>query len=373
MHRLYLEHAPAWTAGFTSWLPERVTPIRRVGYSLRHLAQRGLIDPAAFEDFCSATGLADLGWRMLWSDTDGLPDDRSVAAICCQAEGVLVFIHGWDGSGEVWEDIPARILRENPRLVVLVPDVNGFGATPFADPSPSHSQCDPPALMEALRRWLALLQLRAPAGGHVRPFIFVGHSMGGAALFFMEPADWLPGELGRIATAPALLMNDRARQRFYRTLGAGIRFSGWSDLANRVAEDIIAPRVIEALAGGASEAVRAEHHRIFRETPEGVIARTFEAMGLLDAELTRNGWQDFHVFLAHRDRLVGLQPTLDLLADLHFNPAQVRIALGDHYFFSIGKDAHLHAQNRDLLIQDILSLHAGMLARQEDVSLNIRG
>jgi pimeloyl-ACP methyl ester carboxylesterase len=260
----------------------------------------------------------------------------------------------------VWEDLPADVIRQEPGLIALVPDVNGFGGTPFASVEPPVEQCTPPALMSALEGWLDLLALHSGGGQKKRPFLFVGHSMGGAALFFLDESRWGPGEIGRVAAAPALLFNDRARRRFYRALGAGIRIGRWSDLADRITEKFIAPRVIDALAGGASDFVRAEHQRIFCSTPEEVMARTFEAMVRLEADFERQAWPHFRVLLAHRDRLVGLQPTLELLEGLNFLPSQIRVALGDHYFFSVGRDARQHAENRALLIADILDLYRSL-------------
>jgi pimeloyl-ACP methyl ester carboxylesterase len=361
----YLEQMPAWIGAYQHWQAEAIHPIRRVGYSLRDLAERGLINEFMFDAFCASTGLSDMYWRILWADMDNLPDDQSIAnAIRC-AEGVVVFLHGWDGSGEVWEDLPARVLQQNQRLVALVPDVNGFGGTPFTSELPTPEQCAPPGLMTAVERWLELLEIRSGHEADVhRPFVFVGHSMGGAALFFLDETRWDPYEVGRIASAPALLTNDRVRQGFYRALGAGIRISAWSDLADRLTEEVIAPAVIEALAGGASDFVRAEHHRVFRATPQGVIAQTFAAMGLLEADLPAGEWPHFHIFLAHQDRLVGLQPTLELLEQLEFWPEQIHIALGDHYFFSVGRSEKMHTRNRDLLIADILGLHRDLLEHQ---------
>lgn len=354
---IYLDHAPTWVSGHISWRPERKSPVRRLAYSLRNLAERELIDWDSFAMFCASTGLADFTWRIFWADEYRTPNEQSVANALRCAEGVLVFIHGWDGSGEVWEDLPAAAIQQNPGLVALVPDVNGFGGTPFASPMPSPAQCEPPALMAALEAWLEIIGLRnrAQMTGK-RPHIFVGHSMGGAALFFLNTDRWASGEVGRIATAPALLLSDKQRQRFYQALGAGIRISAWSDLADQITEQVIAPIVIEALAGGASDFVRSEHQHVFRQTAQGVLAQTFAAMGLLSAELNQDEWPNFHVFLAHRDRLVGLSPTLNLLESLNFSAAQIRVALGDHYFFSIGKDAKQHSLNRDLLIADILAM-----------------
>lgn len=356
--QMYLEHAPTWVSSTISWRPERTSSVRRVAYSLRSLADRGLVSRDSFAMFCAATGLSDFTWRVFWHDPYRAPNDQSLAQALRYADGLLVFIHGWDGSGEIWEDLPAEVIQRNPGLVALVPDVNGFGGTPFASNLPAPEQCDPAALMAALEMWLEILELRSPTGlASKRPFLFIGHSMGGAALFFLDEQRWGAQAVGRIATAPALLLSDPQRQRFYRALGAGIRISRWSELADRLTEQVIAPLVIDALAGGASDFVRAEHHRVFRGTPQGVVAQTFAAMGVLEAEFDRDEWHHFHVFLAHRDRLVGLQPMLNLLEDLGFSPAQIHIALGDHYFFSVGKDERLHRENRELLINGILSLH----------------
>src|SRR5574341_206364 len=102
--------------------------------------------------------------------------------------------------------------------------------------------------------------LLCPAGRDIhRPIIFVGHSMGGASLFFASQTMWKPNELGRIALAPALLMNDRQRRLFYRTVGTGIRMTGINSLLDEFVERFIAPRFIERAAGaGSSLRVRAQ-------------------------------------------------------------------------------------------------------------------
>jgi pimeloyl-ACP methyl ester carboxylesterase len=216
--------------------------------------------------------------------------------------------------------------------------------------------------MRAIEMWLDILGLRQKDSLHKRPFIFIGHSMGGASLFFLDDAIWPPEEAGRVVLAPALLMNDRQRQRFYKTLGTGIRISGWSDTLDRWVEKVVAPRLIEALAGrGSSLHVRSLHKRIFDITPEGVIAQTFAAMGHLEAQFKKSSWSNFIAFLGDKDVLVGLQPTLQLLWDLNFRPEQIRTVAGDHYFFSVGGVVEKHAENRDLIVTDVLSMHASML------------
>lgn len=354
----YLEAPPAWAGGYSLSLPERVSPVKRVTYTLRDLVRRDLLDRRAVEAFSDSTLLDDFAWRLMWAHNDGLPELESISLRLCEAPGILVFIHGWDGSGEIWEDLPALALLQNPGMLALVPDVNGFGGSAFRVDDPPIGHCDPPAVMAAVEAWLELIGLRIPAGDGrgkvpVRPVVLVGHSMGGAALFFASEDAWHPDELGRIAAAPALLLNDRMRQRFYRALGTGIQLSGWNDFTDRLTTSLIAPRIIDTLTQWGSRAVRAEHYRIYRETPERVVARTCAAMGLLDVELSRQTWRNFVVYLAHKDRLVGLQPALELLEDLHFDPAHIRVALGDHYFFSLGTRPALHARNRAMLLDDI--------------------
>jgi pimeloyl-ACP methyl ester carboxylesterase len=357
-----LPHAPEWAEGFTAWLPERVDPVRRVGYTLRDLVRRGLIDEAAAGEFHAETLLADFAWRLLWADENTVSDTESIGEALRTAEGIVVFIHGWDGSGDIWEDLPALVVQQNPRLVALVPDVNGFGGTPFSTDFPPIEKCDPPALIASVERWLDLLMLRSPEGAEiVRPFVFVGHSMGGASLFFLDESHWRPAEAGRIAAAPAILLNDRQRQNFYKALGTGIQISGMNSVFDRITENVLAPRMIEALAGWGSERVLAEHHRIYKNTHEGVIARTFAAMGMLEADLFRDSWPFFDVYLAHKDRLVGIATIMELLEEINFDPPQIHLALGDHYFFSIGEREALHTKNRAMLLDGILSMACRLL------------
>lgn len=362
-----LERAPRWVSGYSLSLPERIAPVKRVTYSLRDLVRRDLLDRRAVAAFSDDTHLADFAWRLIWAHECGRPEIESIAAQLCEAWGVLVFLHGWDGSGDIWEGLPALAVLQNPGLLALVPDINGFGGSPFRDERPPFEKCHPPAAMAAVEHWLRVIGLHpdspSASGLPPRPIIFVGHSMGGAALFFLDDTRWRPGEVGRIAAAPALLLNDRQRQTFYRALGTGIQLSGLNEVVDRLTENLIAPRIIDALAGWGSPAVREEHRRIYKHTPESVIARTFTAMGLLDVEPSAQTWADFLVYLAHKDRLVGLQPMLELLEDLHFSPAQIRVALGDHYFFSLGSRAALHAKNRALLLDDIGTMARSLRAR----------
>jgi pimeloyl-ACP methyl ester carboxylesterase len=355
---VYLKNTPDWPGGYAAWLPERVSTVRRVGYTLVDLVRRGLLEANDVMQFREETLLADFKWDLLWADHDSKPDAQSVADALQSAEGIVVFVHGWAGSGKIWEDLPAMVIQRNPKLVALVPDVNGFGGSPFSVKVPPINKCDPPANMKAIEAWLDLLKIRPTENAQQkRPVIFVGHSMGGASLFFANKADWQTDEIGCVALAPALLMNDRQRQRFYKTIGTGIHLSRFSDLIDRLVEKVLAPRLIESWAGrNSSIQVRNQHKRIFDMTSEGTIAQTFAAMGHLNADLRKEQWPAFVTYLAEQDVLVGVKQTHELLASIHMTPAQIRIVEGEHYFFSVG-DSEVNVNNRACVIEDILQLH----------------
>mgnify|MGYP001324339328 CR=1 FL=1 len=364
-----LYRAPPWVNGFTAWLPERLAGVHSAGFTLLDLARRGLLSAETIDAFKDETGLADFAWRVYWSDGHAHSSTQAMADRLRLARGLVIFLHGWTGTGAIWEDLPAQVVARNPQTVALVPDVNGFGGTPFRSSLPLLEQCGPPALMHTVERWLDLIKVRPEPRRGRRPLVYVGHSMSGAALFFLDECTLEQGDVGCIAAAPALLMNDRDRQRFYKTLGAGIRLTGLTGAFDRLAEAVIAPRVIEALAGGASDLVQAEHRRVYRATPQGVVARTFAALAELDADLSRESWPHFSVFLGEDDRLVGLEQALSLLETFHFRREQIHAMPGDHYFFSIGARSPDHAHNRERLLAEIIDM---MDRLQKSLSMNGR-
>jgi hypothetical protein len=49
---------------------------------------------------------------------------------------------------------------------------------------------------------------------------------------------------------------------------------------------------------------------------------------------------------------------LDLLEELGFASGQLRVVLGDHYFFSVSNESRrLHLRNRKIVVEEILALH----------------
>jgi len=266
-------------------------------------------------------------------------------------------MHGWDGSHAIWERIPALVCAANPRLVALALDVNGFGGSPFANELPAVEACGPAANMAAVERWIELLGLRSSprATRRLRVITLVGHSMSGAALFYLDESRWRQHEVARLAVAPALLINDTLRKNFYKALGVGIWAGSTGDMLGWL-KTRLAPSIVEILIGQASQAVKAEHVRVFNTTAKGVLAQTFFAMGAVHRRVKPRRWHHFHVVLGHKDRLVGVKQMLDLLDRLGFTSDQVHVMLGDHYLFSVSNQSRrLHLRNRRLLVRMILA------------------
>jgi pimeloyl-ACP methyl ester carboxylesterase len=293
---------------------------------------------------------------MLWADNGPTPDAELEDRIG-EGQGYVVFMHGWTGNHAIWESVPAMVVRENKLLVALSVDHNGFGASPFAA-TPSIDHCSPPAAMRVIEALVDILKLRRqPGQPNLKVINFVGHSMGGAALFYLNPINWRIGEETRMALAPALLLEDEVKRIFYTALGIGI------NLVNRIhlfepIERAIKPQVLEALTVGSSQAVRQIHAEQYRLTARATTATTFMAMGLLHNREIPRRYDTFRVMLGHRDPLVGLVPMMDMLSSLEFPAANTRVVAGSHYFFSLGSDSVFqHAQNRELVVQDILDLH----------------
>lgn len=346
----------AWAEGWRSTRQEG-KGILSVSFTLSTLVGKQLLSSKAFKRFQEETGLSDLAWRVVYAG-GSKRNPRSLREHLSWSQGIAIFIHGWDGSGAIWEDLPTLVCQANPRLVSFVPDVNGFGGSPFLDEVPLVAHCSPKGLSRAIELWLGLLKVGPDRRQRAkRPLLFVGHSMGGAALFYKAEEGWENQPCGLCAVAPALLHNDGLRKGFYVTLGMGIGAGLQLDFLDRF-KDKLAPRVVQALIEGASQAVKREHRRIFANTSKGTLAQTFYALGVAEEKVQRTTWENFRVILGHRDRLVGVAPMLELLESLGLGSDNIRVVLGDHYFFSYGKDSpREHARNREILLEEILNLY----------------
>lgn len=333
-------------------------------HSLNHTASAGYISPKATERFQKTTGLTDFSWRMYYHRR---PKGRvqPVTDVVANAQGYIIFMHGWCGSHVVWEDLPALVCEHNPNLVCFAADVNGFGGTPFCQAeNPPLQQCGPHSDMQAVEQWLDVLKIHRP-GRQRQVFTFVGHSMSGAALFHKSHQGWEENRYSLLALAPAMLHKDTVKQAFYKTMGMGIGTGTNFDFMNRFKNKMSGP-VMEMLAANAGKAVKKEHARIFKRTPKGTISRTFYALGMAEETPCSGSWNDLFVMLGHKDRLVALGPTLDLLESMGLTSENIRVMMGDHYFFSISQQSRrLHGFNRSELLHHILHLHEQNRARND--------
>lgn len=256
-------------------------------------------------------------------------------------------------------------MTSNPRLIAIAVDHNGFGDSRFVDNTPAIERCSPPATMRVIERLIDILKIRRQSGGNApRVINAIGHSMGGAALFYSDASRWRYAELTRLALAPALLLEDELNRAFFTALGIGIGIVNRLNVFELI-ERAIKPGIIDTVCNGASQFVRQMHRYVYESTPRGTTAATFMAMGLLKRRDFLHQWDLFRVTLAHRDALVGLVPMMDMLSSFEFPAGQTRVVAGSHYLFSVGPEAvYQHAQNRQLVVNDILDLHERAYAMQ---------
>lgn len=343
---------------------DTIPGVANAGFALSTLADRGLLTTRQLADFQDATGMADMAWRAYWSKSALADADGDYRALMRRTQGFVIFMHGWGGSGNVWEHLPALTCAANPRLVALAPDLNGFGGSPFLAEVPSVEQCNPAAMMQSVIYWVHMLKLRSSerAQRRRRVITFVGHSAGAAAPFYFRERGWHENEFARCAVAPVLLIDDELRREFYRVLGVGER------MGRKPIDELktqLTPRVVQNLVGDVSQAIRYEHLRILKTTSPGTLAQTFYAMGVIPYELEARRWRNFRIILAHDDRLIGVSPMLQLLDDLNFASNQVQVVWGDHYLFSVSNQRHrIHLRNREIVLGEVLHLHELCRERQ---------
>lgn len=349
-----------WVLGYSRRSSGMVPNTYTADYSLLELIQKGLISANEGHSLLQSAGLQDFCWQVTWPEDFETPDDMLEDRIS-NVQGYVVYVHGWTGNRYIWEELPGLCVSANRRLVAITVDHNGFGGSVFSDVTPDLDSCNPPAAMRALQKLLDLLKVRRQPGQPGQKVInLVGHSMGGATLFYLNPIEWHFGEVTRTALAPALLLEAELNRAFFTALGFGIGILQRIPILELV-ERFIKPTMVNALCSGASNFVKQIHTTQYDETPRGITGATFLAMGRLDDFEIARDWTLFRVMLGHRDRLVGLTEMMDLLSKMEFPAANMRVVSGSHYMFSVGTEdphnAYIHAQNRELVVQDILEQH----------------
>ncbi|MCB0212264.1 MAG: alpha/beta hydrolase [Anaerolineae bacterium] len=316
--------------------------------------EKELAHSITLESFQQETGLADFYWETTFYQHPY--HQRPFAQALSEAEGYIFFLHGWDGSHRIWEELPLQLAVKNKRLICYNLDVNGFGASPFITDPPSPEQCSPAGLIAAVDLWLRAIDLwpSPNPSAEKRPFyLFIGHSMSGAALFYKDLTGWQNERYGFYALAPALFYNDVQRRAFFKTMGlVGVKLPP----SLNAIKNSLAPHIIEILGNGASPEVKSEHLRIYNQTPFGTVAQVIYAMGMAANMPQHSDWSRFRVALGHKDKVVNVNNTLNLLDELGFNSEQIKVMLGDHYFFSWGDASPAsHRTNQQLLFNDILA------------------
>jgi pimeloyl-ACP methyl ester carboxylesterase len=348
----------AWAAAVGPARQEKILGIEGADLSLSALADHGLLTTRQLADWQDATGLADLFWRMCWNRAALDQADGDMRSLLRRTQGFVIFMHGWGSSGLVWEPLPALVCAANPRLVALVPDLNGFGGSPFLADVPALEQCSPPAVMQAVAHWVDLLGLRSGSRAQQRRRVltFIGHSVGGAALFFFDACGWQDDEYARCAIAPTLLLAPEIRQDFYRDLGA----EGWSGKSIDERKARLTAKTVERFA-----ADRTDHGRVFETTPKATLVQTLVAIGALPAAPQVKQRQNFRVVLGHDDPLLNVSTMLKLLDDLGLASHQVQVVRGTHHLLSVGDQGRqVYLRNRELVVGEILYLHEACRERQ---------
>lgn len=362
-----------WARGFSQREPGTLPNTHTAFYKMSDLIAKGLVDSNMGRGMLHDSRLMDMVWRVTWAEDFEVPDDELTGRFF-DADGFVIFIHGWTGNHTIWEEMPEMVVRGNRRLVAISVDHNGFGDSRFVEENPSLEHCCPPSAMSTMERWISALKLRRQPGDPNRKVInFVGHSMGGAALFYLNPINWDMGEETRYAIAPALLLNDTLHRAFFNTMGIGISIVDKLRIFETV-ENLIKPNMVNAVCEGSSDYVRQAHTLQYDQTPRATTSATFRAMGMLQNWEIAHKWDLFRTMLGHKDTLVGLVPMMDLLSGLEVPAGNIRVVAGSHYMFSVGPDtAFQHAQNRELAVNDILDLHDRALQLQKTGKGGSRG
>jgi hypothetical protein len=359
-----------------------VSGVRSWDYSLQLLHQRGLLSDETLGSIREETMLADFFWRMFFNQ-HLLKSARGIKQqALAKAKALVLFEHGWCGCADIWEDLCNLICQQNPGVVAMAIDVPGFYRSPFVDDREIADRFYTSegmnwTLEQVLKVWLGFEE----EGLGEKPQVTVAHSMRAAAQLGKKAETLTRRDRGFLLLAPALVSEDLVRSRLYRFLGLA-SLGEMSDLVRRFEDNFLSRQVVERLVSGASETVKEKHRRVFENTSKRTIGSTIASLSKQDRP-----WKghDIEIKYTHtkallgiEDRLVGVTPTVTLLFDLGFDPRQIMLFPGDHYFFSVDtsdRDSLGNLQqvvNRDLVIEEIETLltQAGWERSLEQTSIH---
>jgi hypothetical protein len=319
--RLASEHRDAsafgWLAGAHT-VTEVGPDIERADFRLRDLADAGLLPAAEVHTVLARTGLADIGFTA-WGSRTRLGSLRDPGALA-RASDVVILLHGFGHTRDVWSSIARAVCRDNAQAIVLAPDVHGFGESRFAR-QPTREQARTSSLIRAVDDWRRLL------GVATIPTALVGHSMSGLAVLTVDD-DAAGLHVARVAITPAIASRvpSLRRQFWLQSLLAGtLGRIGW---------------VRRALCRAFADKVKASRHLV----PEAIqlLADETAAMpGGTSARIARNlcteqpaagGHRRLAVVIGVDDPLMAHDHLAAIVEDLGVEPAHIlRMPDGGHY------------------------------------------
>jgi hypothetical protein len=308
-----------------------------------------LFDNSTLTKFKNQTGLADIYWETTYCQKNNL--NITLAETIESVDGFVIFLHGCNGSHYIWEDLPIRLIEQHKNIICLNPDIHGFGKSPFIDNLPSVKYASMPAAMETVEYWLSVIGLW-PAVHHKRkPFyLFVGHSMGGGMLFYKDEFNWLNDIYGCYMMGPSMFYNDFKRRFLYKMVAIGNLIPYITPLKN-LSADIM----VWSVMNGSSHVAKSEHSHYGSYRDFQTVSATMNGISLSPKPF-RTDWSQFKIVMGHRDIVASPKKMLNYVEQLGFESHQIRIVLGDHYFFSHDENSpDNHKNNRQIVLEDLVN------------------
>lgn len=327
-------------------------------FHLSHLAEQNRLNaPQAWQQFQAQSDLADLYWEASYYQDSS--ESTNLSQALQQADGIVIFLHGCNGSHQTWEELPQQLVAQYPHVVCLNPDIYGFGESPLKANRPPFKQVSMAAAMATIELWLDLIGL-GPTAEPSRFYLFVGHSMGGGMLFYQNESFWQHSRYGCYLLSPSIFCNDWLRGLLYQLIGLGVMLPYIGPIKRKMIRWII-----RGAMGGASTAVREEHGSY--STPYSTIMTTMCGIGQ-SPRPTRLDWSPYRLVMGHQDVVVSPTKIISFVQQLGFKPHQIKVLLGDHYLFSYDDQSPItHRHSRQLILTDLVNFCQQLVISQADI------
>jgi serine/threonine protein kinase len=306
-----------WSA--TPRVSENLGPdLVRGDYRLRELASCGRLEPERVARFLDGAGLADLGFS-IYASSPRLGELSDPDLLARVAE-VIVLVHGSTSSRNVWRLLAPSLCRDNALSLVLVPDLHGYGETPFAAAKPSREHL---ALRSNAQNVLGLCRL---LGLVDLPTVLVGHSMGAMSLLTLDDSD-VDAQVARVLINPMYIEHDARLRRGMLSMAKLARAVGRFPWLRRKLTRYF------CTTGPAEQLTREDQeemiHLSLAVTP-GVVAGVCEALG--SVEFKRGRQRRVALLCGVDDPWTRDQALLDrATSDIGIDPAHIHLlASGGH-------------------------------------------